>query len=221
MWRDEPDSVKTEWKNKSENVKRQHLKDHPDYQYQPRRPSEKKRRMTKRKAAATAAQTTPNTSQSSAQSSAGVGTAQQLVDLGNMEVPSLNYTISGQMSTFTFDPSQQNQMELFGQMLENHNALTLALPAPAIAPVASSVLPTAAHNNQYQLEMTADDVARAESELFGFEASLEDTLSRELESMEKEKADEAAQAYNDIESQRFTEFLEQMPEHMWGMDFVQ
>jgi len=49
------------------------------------------------------------------------------------------------------------------------------------------VLLTAAHNNRYQLEMTADAVARAESELFDFEASLEDTLSRELESMEKEE----------------------------------
>ncbi|KAF1344745.1 high mobility group box domain-containing protein, partial [Delphinella strobiligena] len=56
MWRDEPESVKNEWKNKSENVKRQHLKDHPGYQYQPRKPSEKKRRMTKRKAASLAAQ---------------------------------------------------------------------------------------------------------------------------------------------------------------------
>lgn len=39
-------------------MKRQHFRDHPDYQYRPRKASEKKRRMTRRKALASAS-TTP------------------------------------------------------------------------------------------------------------------------------------------------------------------
>lgn len=49
MSHDVSDSLKTEWKSKAANVKRQHLKDHPDYQYKPRKSFEKKCRMTKRK----------------------------------------------------------------------------------------------------------------------------------------------------------------------------
>lgn len=41
--------VRDEYKRKSEEVKRQHAIDHPGYQYQPRKPSEKKKRMTRNK----------------------------------------------------------------------------------------------------------------------------------------------------------------------------
>ncbi|KAL9023543.1 MAG: hypothetical protein Q9196_007138, partial [Gyalolechia fulgens] len=34
----------------AEDIKKKHLSAHPDYQYQPRKPAEKKRRMTRRKA---------------------------------------------------------------------------------------------------------------------------------------------------------------------------
>jgi hypothetical protein len=43
-------------------------------------------------------------------------------------------------------------------------------------------------------------------------------LARELQNMEQDGglavATESGFQYNDLESQRFTEFLEQMPEHM-------
>lgn len=42
--------MKNEFKALAEKLKKQHFLDHPDYQYQPRKPSEKKRRMTRRKA---------------------------------------------------------------------------------------------------------------------------------------------------------------------------
>jgi len=47
MWKAEPQTIKDEWKQKADAVKAQHVRDHPNYQYQPRKPSEKKRRMTK------------------------------------------------------------------------------------------------------------------------------------------------------------------------------
>nr|AUZ20788.1 putative mating type 1-2-1 protein [Venturia effusa]AUZ20791.1 putative mating type 1-2-1 protein [Venturia effusa] len=55
LWKNESEDVKATWKAKSEEAKQQHLQQHPDYSYQPRKPSEKKRRMTKRKMASTTA----------------------------------------------------------------------------------------------------------------------------------------------------------------------
>jgi len=51
-WQEEDEGTKAAWKSKADVAKEKHLVDHPGYQYQPRKPSEKKRRMTKRKAAA-------------------------------------------------------------------------------------------------------------------------------------------------------------------------
>ena len=54
QWRDESEEVKDRFKALAEELKKQHLRDHPDYQYQPRKPTEKKRRMTRRRAEALA-----------------------------------------------------------------------------------------------------------------------------------------------------------------------
>ena len=55
-WKAETEAVRNEYKSKAENAKRQHAIDHPGYQYQPRKPSEKKKRMTKTKVAKLKAQ---------------------------------------------------------------------------------------------------------------------------------------------------------------------
>jgi hypothetical protein len=47
MWQDEPLHVRTEYKARSEQMKAEHLLKYPGYSYQPRKPSQKKRRMTK------------------------------------------------------------------------------------------------------------------------------------------------------------------------------
>lgn len=57
MWHIETEAVKGYWRLKSAQAKEEHMRLYPDYSYQPRKPSEKKRRMTKRKAAAIQAQT--------------------------------------------------------------------------------------------------------------------------------------------------------------------
>ncbi|KAJ9613900.1 hypothetical protein H2200_002036 [Cladophialophora chaetospira] len=51
QWKAESNKVKDEWKAKAERVKKQHALENPGYQYAPRKPSEKKRRMTARKLA--------------------------------------------------------------------------------------------------------------------------------------------------------------------------
>ncbi|KAK5163339.1 uncharacterized protein LTR77_010712 [Saxophila tyrrhenica] len=56
QWKEESEGIKELYKRKSEEAKRQHAIDHPGYQYQPRKPSEKKKRMTKTKLAKLRAQ---------------------------------------------------------------------------------------------------------------------------------------------------------------------
>jgi hypothetical protein len=51
MWQAEPLAVRESYKAKSEQMKAEHLEKHPGYTYQPRKPSEKKRRNTKNKIA--------------------------------------------------------------------------------------------------------------------------------------------------------------------------
>ncbi|KAI4715681.1 hypothetical protein E4T48_08130 [Aureobasidium sp. EXF-10727] len=255
MWRDESEPVKKQWKDKAENVKRQHLRDHPDYQYQPRKPHEKKRRMTKRKAMALAAQ--QDTASTSASASASVDanipaafttysptpsavgpfssvtSPAQIVDLANFNDPALSYSANGDLASFTFDSFQPNQLDLFTDLLDDHNTEMLYGPTTVRAPAACTALPTAINSamadgnagaSLANPTVTGNDLAMAQSDLTGFESSLEDMLARELETMEEDGGLAAAVdngfQYNDLESQRFTEFLEQMPEHMWGMEFV-
>nr|QFP98363.1 MAT1-2-1 [Aureobasidium zeae] len=265
MWRDETEPIKTQWKDKAENVKRQHLRDHPDYQYQPRKPHEKKRRMTKRKAQVLAAQqasaststtgtlpthaTVPTSTTTFSPMAPVVGpfssvtSPSQLVDLANFDDPTFDFAANNELANFTLDTFEPGQLDLFANLLETHNAEFQMPQAPAFMPAAITALPTAInhaqaggipgainnHINNENSAATAHDLATAEIDLNNFEASLEDLLSRELETMEQDggaafAADNQQMPmgfqYNDFESQRFTEFLEQMPEHMWGMEFV-
>lgn len=52
QWRNEESAIKDLYKRQADNLKKKHMEEHPHYQYQPRKPSEKKRRMTRRKASA-------------------------------------------------------------------------------------------------------------------------------------------------------------------------
>ena len=63
MWQNETSAVRNRFKQLAENEKKLHLQLHPNYRYQPRKPSEKKRRRTKKKLDAGVSQ--QNTSASS------------------------------------------------------------------------------------------------------------------------------------------------------------
>lgn len=52
QWRSEDTAIKALYKRQADELKKRHMEEHPDYQYQPRKPTEKKRRMTRRKAEA-------------------------------------------------------------------------------------------------------------------------------------------------------------------------
>ena len=78
--------------------------------------------------------------------------------------------------------------------------------------------------NDYTLDLTNADTLVASAEAFSFEETLEAQLAYELEKLEQEQQQPAAQdyskGYNDAEAQRFTHFIDQMPNDMWGMEFV-
>ncbi|KAL2816940.1 hypothetical protein BJX63DRAFT_441305 [Aspergillus granulosus] len=48
QWRDEPEQVRLNFKSMAEEYKKKHAKEYPNYQYTPRKPSERKRRATSR-----------------------------------------------------------------------------------------------------------------------------------------------------------------------------
>ena len=56
MWNAESEKVRADFKAQAEKLRKEHLVKHPNYTYKPRKPSEKKKRMTKKKAAALAEQ---------------------------------------------------------------------------------------------------------------------------------------------------------------------
>ncbi|OQV10181.1 hypothetical protein CLAIMM_14216 [Cladophialophora immunda] len=63
-WREESEQVRAQFKELADNIKVQHAAENPGYQYAPRKPSEKKRRMTARKLAASRAAKAETESQS-------------------------------------------------------------------------------------------------------------------------------------------------------------
>ena len=54
QWNNEDEATTAEWRLKADEFKKQHAVIYPWYQYQPRKPSEKKRRVTRRKSGALA-----------------------------------------------------------------------------------------------------------------------------------------------------------------------
>ena len=54
MWNGESAQVRADFQSQADKLKLEHRTKHPNYQYRPRKPAEKKRRMTKKKAAAMA-----------------------------------------------------------------------------------------------------------------------------------------------------------------------
>ncbi|THW70348.1 hypothetical protein D6D25_00581 [Aureobasidium pullulans] len=236
MWCDESEPVKKQWKDQAESVERQHIRYHPGYH-----PAAQQVIPSSSASASTAVPTvsvnTASTINNFSPIAPTVGpfssvtSPSQIVDLSNYDDPLLGYSSNGDLASFTLDTFESNQLDLFSNLLEEHNIDYEYGPASLLAPGASTSLSTTLNhamadgNNCASLidpNLTANDLTMAQTDLNTFESSLEDMLARELENMDGDGADGADDGfqYNDLESLRFTEFLEQMPEHMWGMEFV-
>ncbi|KAI9777495.1 MAG: hypothetical protein M1835_005226 [Candelina submexicana] len=126
QWKNETDETKIHFQSLAETIKRQHYKDHPEYQYQPRKPSERKRRMTRRKAAALAETVQPSTTSTPSDFSIGFGISSDS-DLSSaptpstvpeavVEVPTFETTPSGELTTTLPDYERD-----FAAMLTEYN----------------------------------------------------------------------------------------------------
>lgn len=129
MWSQESEEVRQDFKRQAEIVKGAHMAKNPDYQYKPRKPAEKKRRMTKRKAARLVAlqqvygdnagfPATSPLSMASSSPATPADTAALSPFIADSAVPLLEP--AGIDSTFLFDSAAPDQIKLFEEMLLNH-----------------------------------------------------------------------------------------------------
>ncbi|TKA76201.1 hypothetical protein B0A49_03044 [Cryomyces minteri] len=152
QWKNEKQEVKHEYKKKAQQVKQKHFEDHPDYQYQPRKPSEKKKRMTKRKAAALADATSAFASTSATSSLAVVPASATSTTTEEQDVSEIlpEFQISEDGMWLTHDMSLTDDAS-FLEMIQNYNAAHPALPAAAPNYAA-------AHSTKFTVEAGADHV---------------------------------------------------------------
>jgi len=119
QWKLEMQAVKNQYVKLAQQLKAKHLREHPDYQYQPRKPSEKKRRMSRRKASALATKghtaTKPSTESRDVETAASPTTP--------LELPR---TVTGNVVLDFGDESMDDAM--LAAALQDYND---ALPQPA------------------------------------------------------------------------------------------
>lgn len=176
-WNQESEDVKNEYRARAETIKKKHALDNPGYQYAPRKPSEKKRRMTARKLAhlrATNSEEPPDHSMSVAPSpdaaeSAGATRANSLGDLfhptDESEQVSVNLPIPRRLLQQQLDDyrrsTQQNHLLSFDDELQQNHLVTKTAPS--------------AQNDQDFMSSLIDwDGIRRDAELV-FGATLEET----------------------------------------------
>ncbi|KAL9607279.1 MAG: hypothetical protein Q9167_007792 [Letrouitia subvulpina] len=108
QWKNESVETKTRFKIAAENVKQEHSAKYPDYQYRPRKPSEKKRRMTRPKTAALL----DNASSS-----------EETIESSQVTVPKLDETATGN-PTFVLGDQELDDKILSNMLTEFNNSMT-------------------------------------------------------------------------------------------------
>lgn len=118
QWKNETESTKARYISLAQKLKVKHFLEHPDYQYQPRKPSEKKRRMTRRKAAALA-ESEQAESSSSANMASALGETQSSAEQSTAMIPDLPKTLGGNVVLELGDDTMDD--ETFAAVLEKYN----------------------------------------------------------------------------------------------------
>lgn len=104
QWRSETPDVVEAFKKEAEEQKRQHAIAHPGYRYQPRKPSEKKKRMTKNKLAKLAAKS---------------GSTNTTMDMTNVPAQLANVPAQFVVGDQFYDPLADEQQLSFDMIPEN------------------------------------------------------------------------------------------------------
>jgi hypothetical protein len=120
-WKAESAETKAHWKALAEEIKREHAAKHPNYQYAPRKPSEKKRRSTARRNTETSALTCPVTQGGPPQLSSDSVPSTAATAHGNSASPN---QLASTQSNMTDDtrPVLPSPSPEFEQDLRNHTA---------------------------------------------------------------------------------------------------
>jgi hypothetical protein len=129
-WKSEPDGVRAYYKKLAEEIKAQHKQNHPDYPYTPLKSSEKKRRMTARRAAEIArAQGTPSTELQSEENVLGLSSS-VLTDinelLGTSRPKHLQQFIEDEDSNVDFTLPTHNTIKLQAMIHYHRSHLSAA-----------------------------------------------------------------------------------------------
>lgn len=125
-WKAETAETKAHFKALADEVKRKHAEQHPNYQYAPRKPSEKKRRSTARRGAASAGKPMVIPSDSSTRPSVNNEFFQPAIETDACSLP-VSHTPISEEDTPLLQPSPTQNFE---DLLQNHTHS----PAMGLAP---------------------------------------------------------------------------------------
>lgn len=132
QWQNEEADIKAQFKSLAEKIKKDHQSAYPNYQYQPRKPAEKKRRMTRGKAEKMDAQAKSSNSST-----------------GAAAVPAFGKSSTGNAVFTLGDDSIEDDATLMA-MVQKHNQDVMALtahPVESAAPVLFHEHSEEAHND--------------------------------------------------------------------------
>jgi hypothetical protein len=161
-WKSEPDGVKAYYKKLAEEIKAQHKQNHPDYQYAPRKSSEKKRRMTARRAAEIArAQRTPSTEFQSEENVLGLSSSvltdvSELLDISRPK--NLQQFVEDEDGNVDFTLPTHNTTKLQAMIHHHRNHLSAASQPfdPSNERQLSSSIPLYVQNDQDFVDSLVD-----------------------------------------------------------------
>ena len=153
-WKAEPDEVKARYKQLADDIKAKHMQEHPDYQYAPRKPSEKKRRMTARRAAELAHAGDMSFIELGSDGDVSEASSPAVTDvhdiLGNNRPKQMNQFVKDGEGNIGFTLPMRSNQELHGMVNAHNNYLSTAgLPFdPSNQYQLSSSIPTYVQNDQ-------------------------------------------------------------------------
>jgi hypothetical protein len=161
-WKSEPDEVKAHYKQLADEIKAKHMQEHPDYQYAPRKPSEKKRRMTARRAAELAQVEDMSFIDLGSDEDVSEASSPAIADvhdiLGISRPKPLNQFAKDQDGNIAFTLPTHKTQDLHGMINAHNNYLsTMGLPFdPANQYQLSSSIPTYVQNDQDFVDSLVD-----------------------------------------------------------------
>jgi hypothetical protein len=161
-WKSELDEVKAYYKQLADEMKAKHMQEHPDYQYAPRKPSEKKRRVTARRAAELAQAEDKSHIDLGSDEDVSEASSLAMADvhdiLGTSRPKQLNQFVKDRDGEIAFTLPTHKTKDLHGMINAHNNGLSTAgLPFDSANQYQlSSSIPTYVQNDQDFVDSLVD-----------------------------------------------------------------